>query len=193
MVRRTAQEAEMTRTAIVAAARHLFATHGFAGTSTTAVVEAAGVTRGALYHHFEDKSALFREVFADLTRELDATVTAAALGGRDVLDGFRRGCRALLDFAVRPDYHQIAVVDAPSVLGSETWHAIDAGTGLDTMTGGLAALERAGLLRMPAGPALAVLVYGALTEAGIVLSRAAPGAPTRDELVDAVVGMVCAV
>jgi AcrR family transcriptional regulator len=182
-MRRTADEALRTRSAIVDAARDLFTAKGFADTSTAEVVEAAGVTRGALYHHFADKNALFLAVFTQIEHEVDETVTAAALAGRGALDVFTRGCEALLDFVVRPDYHQVVVVDGPAVLGSAAWHDIDQAVGLTTMEAGLQALEEAGLLRIPNSPALAVLAFGALTEAGIVLSRAAPGSPSRDELV----------
>jgi AcrR family transcriptional regulator len=192
VARRTADEAERTRQDIVGAARALFTAHGFAATSTTAVVEAAGVTRGALYHHFADKAALFQEVFAQLLDELDATVREAALAEASAVDAFGAGCRALLDYVVRPDYHRIAVVDAPSVLGAETWHAIDAGLGLASVELGLKAIDQEGRLRVPATPALAVAVYGALTEAGIVLSRGGPDAPSRDDLVDAVLGLLVA-
>jgi AcrR family transcriptional regulator len=190
VARRTADEAGRTRDDIVGAARALFTERGFAGTSTTAVVAAAGVTRGALYHHFADKAALFREVFSQLLRELDDAVREAALAEAGALDAFAAGSRALLDFVVRPDYHQIAVVDAPSVLGSETWHAIDAGLGLASVELGLKAIDQEGRLRVPATPALAVAVYGALTEAGIVLSRGGPDVPSRDDLVDAVLGLL---
>ncbi len=182
-MRRTADEALRTRSSIVGAARDLFTTKGFADTSTAEVVDAAGVTRGALYHHFADKTALFLAVFTQIEHEVNETVTAAALAGRDALDVFTRGCEALLDFVVRADYHQIVVVDGPAVLGSAAWHDIDQAVGLATMEAGLQALEQAGVLRVPNSPALAVLAFGALTEAGIVLSRGAPGSPSRDELV----------
>jgi AcrR family transcriptional regulator len=193
MVRRTADEAERTKEAIVGAARELFANRGFAATPTEDVVAAAGVTRGALYHHFADKAALFREVFAQLLAELDATVNAAArsaAAGGSVPEAFAAGCGALLDFMVRPDYHQIAVVDAPSVMGSVAWHDVDAGLGLATTRRGIRALAEAGALRVAYSDALAVAVYGALTEAGIVLSRGAPESPSRDELLAAILDLV---
>jgi AcrR family transcriptional regulator len=189
-VRRTADEAEQTREAILAAAHDLFATHGFAATSTAAVVEAAGVTRGALYHHFAHKTALFRAVFVRLEHDMNDTVTRVARSEATSFDAFVAGCGALLDFMVRPDYQQIAVVDAPAVLGSAEWHGIDAGIGLASLQYGLTALDRDGYLRLPASPALAVALFGALTEAGIVLSRGAEGSPSRDELLDAVIALV---
>ncbi len=191
MARRTADEAEQTRQAIVGAAHDLFAADGFAATSTAAVVEAAGVTRGALYHHFADKTDLFRAVFERLETELNETIITNALAQTDARDAFVAGCGTMLDFMVRPDYHQIAVEDAPAVLGSSVWHAIDYSTGLLSLQMGLHALEKAGYLRVPNTPAVAVAMFGALTEAGIVLSRGGEGVPTRDELLDAVVSLVC--
>jgi AcrR family transcriptional regulator len=191
VVRRTADDAEQTRQAIVGAAHDLFAAHGFAATSTTAVVEAAGVTRGALYHHFADKTDLFRAVFERLEAELNHTIIATARTEADARAAFLAGCGAMLDFMVRPDYHQIAVVDAPAVLGSNLWHAIDSGIGLASLQMGLRALDKAGYLRVPNSPALAIAMFGALTEAGIALSRGSEGTPTRDELLDSVVSLVC--
>jgi AcrR family transcriptional regulator len=191
VARRTADEAEQTRQAIVGAAHDLFAADGFAATSTASVVEAAGVTRGALYHHFVDKTDLFRAVFERLETELNDTIITNALAQTDARDAFVAGCGTMLDFMVRPDYHQIAVVDAPAVLGSSVWHAIDYSTGLLSLQMGLHALEKAGYLRVPNTPAVAVAMFGALTEAGIVLSRGGEGVPTRDELLDAVVSLVC--
>jgi AcrR family transcriptional regulator len=133
-----AEEAARTREQIVAAGRASFAARGFGATSTTAVAAAAGVTRGAVYHHFSDKTDLFRAVFLDLEHELNAAVTTAAAAESEPLAAVLAGCSALLDFAGRPDYQQIAVVDAPAVLGVAEWHRIDVGIGLDTMTRGLA-------------------------------------------------------
>src|SRR5262249_34502289 len=161
VARRTAEEAERTRQAIVAAARALFTAHGYAGTATATIVEAAGVTRGALYHHLADKAAVFEAVFTELVTERDDTVNRAAGAERPAYAAFATGCRALLDFVVRPDYHQIAVLDAPAVLGPDQWHAIDAGLGLDTVELGLKALAGEGRLRMAPSRALAIAVFGA--------------------------------
>jgi AcrR family transcriptional regulator len=179
-----AEEAARTREQIVAAGRASFAARGFGATSTTAVAAAAGVTRGAVYHHFSDKTDLFRAVFLDLEHELNAAVTTAAAAESEPLAAVLAGCSALLDFAGRPDYQQIAVVDAPAVLGVAEWHRIGVGIGLDTMTRGLAALERSGVLARPNTPALAVLLFGALTEACLALARGGAGTPTRQELLD---------
>jgi AcrR family transcriptional regulator len=190
MARRTADEAHKTRVAIVAAARHLFGTRGFAATSTSAVVAAAGVTRGALYHHFVDKSDLFRAVFVEIEHEMNDTVATAALATSNALDAFLAGIDSCLDFMTRADYRQIAVVDGPSVLGLLEWHEIDTSIGLATMQVGLDALDREGRLRVPSSPALAMLLFGALTEAGIAISRGDPATPSRAQLREALVALV---
>jgi AcrR family transcriptional regulator len=187
-MRRTAAQAEQTRQAILATARVTFAERGFARSSTTVIAAAAGVTRGALYHHFADKTALFRAVFITIEHELNDTVLAAALAASGPLDAFVAGCTAWLDFAVRPDYQRIAVVDAPAVLGAMEWHEIDAGIGIASMDAGLKALERDGVIAHPATPALAVLLFGALTDAGLALARG--DGPSKDELLAAFVALV---
>ncbi|HEX6421679.1 MAG TPA: TetR family transcriptional regulator [Acidimicrobiales bacterium] len=175
MARRKPEEAAETRRAILASARALFTEQGFAGTATTDVVARAGVTRGALYHHFADKADLFRAVFVDLEQELDrtvmATAVAAAEAGGDARTVFLAGCRASMTFAGRTDYRRIATVDAPAVLGQDEWHAVDVALGLDSMVAGLALLHAEGLLDQPPDRPLAILLFGALTEAALAAAR----------------------
>jgi AcrR family transcriptional regulator len=186
-VKRTAQEAAETRKSILAAARALFAEGGYAAVSTTEVADRAGATRGALYHHFGDKADLFRAVFSDLETELNERVTAQALAHDDPAAAFVAGCRAWMDFAARTDYRRIAVVDAPAVLGHEEWHAVDASIGLASMQGGLKALHRAGVLAERPDRALATVLFGALTEAGLAAAR---GDGEPDELFGAFLELV---
>ena len=188
VVKRTAAEAARTRQAILTAARTSFAEHGFAGVSTTAIAGEAGVTRGALYHHFGDKHELFRAVFVAIEHELNDSVVAAARAESNSLAAFVAGCAAWLDFAVRPDYQRIAVVDAPAVLGAAEWHEIDAGIGLASMEAGLAALAADGVLSRSPSRSLAVLLFGALTDAGLSLARG--DGPTRGELLEEFVSLV---
>jgi AcrR family transcriptional regulator len=182
-MRRTAAEAEETRRAVLQAAREAFVERGYAAASTTAIARQAGVTRGALYHHFPDKSALFRAVFVAIEQELNDSVLEAARRATTTMEAFIAGCAAYLDFAVRPDWQRIAVVEAPAVLGAADWHAIDSGIGLASMEAGLAALDAEGLLQRPASPELAVLLFGALTDAGLALAR--DSGLSREELLTA--------
>ena len=120
--RRTqADRSAATRDALVAAGRRLFAEQGFADVSTDAIVAAAGVTRGALYHQFADKTALFDAVLeaveADIARRL--ADDAAAAGVSDPVDAMRHVLRTWLEICVEPEIHRIALIDGPSVLGTK--------------------------------------------------------------------------
>src|SRR4051812_14577574 len=122
MPRRTAEEAAITRTALLAVARRSFAEEGYAATTLDGLAGQAGVTRGAVHHHFGDKRALFVEVFEALEQELnDAIVRAALSAPPDPLQQMRAGCRAMFEFVGQPEYRQIALGDAPAVLGLLDW------------------------------------------------------------------------
>lgn len=176
MARRTAQEAAQTRASILRAAARMFAEKGFADTSLDEIARRSRVTKGALYHHFEDKRAIFAEVFGALERDLGAACRAAATAlAHQPRAAFLAGCRALLEFARRNDYHRILVVDAPSVLGPEVWHASDGALGLPTLEGAVKGLMEAGVIeRRPSKP-LAILLFGALNEASFALARGERG------------------
>src|ERR1700733_13503240 len=125
--RRTqADRSAATRDALLAAARRLFAAQGFAEVPADAIVAAAGVTRGALYHQFADKTALFDAVMeaveADIARRLADEVAAA--GVSDPVEALRHAVRTWLDICVEPEIHRIALIDGPSVLGWARWRAV---------------------------------------------------------------------
>src|SRR3984957_669315 len=125
--RRTqADRSAATRDALMAAARRLFAEQGFAAVSTDAIVAAAGVTRGALYHQFADKTALFDAVLdaveADIARRLAEELTAAGIS--DPIEGMRHSLRTWLDICVEPEIHRIALIDGPSVVGWAHWREV---------------------------------------------------------------------
>lgn len=115
-----------TREALVAAARQLFATHGYADIGTEAIVRAAGVSRGALYHHFADKSDLFAAVFETVEAEIAARLGdgIAASGESDPIEMMRRGASIWLDVCADPEVHRIVLIDAPAVLGWARWTEI---------------------------------------------------------------------
>ena len=174
MARRSASEAADTRAAILVAARARFASEGFKATTTASIAADAHVTEGALFHHFKSKKGLFTAVFELLERELDDHAHAQSREGPPI-ERFVSGCRAYLNFVAREDYSRIVMIDAPSVLGKATWHEIDAGMGLKTVEYGVRNLIRTGAIqRQPAKP-LAILLFGALNEAGFSLARREKG------------------
>jgi len=125
--RRTqAERAADTREALIAAARPLFAEHGFADVALETIVRAAGVTRGALYHHFADKTELFAAVFERVEAEVAARMgeELAAANQTDPIEIMRLGANFWLDACSEPEVQRITLVDAPAVLGWTRWTEI---------------------------------------------------------------------
>jgi AcrR family transcriptional regulator len=167
-----AERADATRTALVAAARTLFTDHGYAATSTTEIVERAGITRGALYHHFAAKEDLFRAVFEKIEDEVTKHVARAALTSTDPLEQLRRGTRAYLEACVDPAVQRVVLVEGPSVLGWETWQDIEQRYGYGLVVAAVEAAVAAGLVAAQPVEPLAHVLFGALTEAGMMVARA---------------------
>jgi AcrR family transcriptional regulator len=149
-------------------------------------VRAAGVTRGALYHHFADKKDLFRAVYEDVERELVEQIAAGALSAADPVEALRAGSQAWLDACEQPGIQQIALLDAPSVLGWEEWREIGMRYGFGLVQGTLQAAMDAGLLETQPVRPLAHLVLGAIDEAAMLVARADDGGKTRREVGESV-------
>lgn len=185
MTPRRSEQAEVTRTALVAAARALFTERGYAATSTTEVVERAGVTRGALYHHFPAKDDLFRAVFEQLEAEVTEHVAEEALAGADPFEQLRVGSRAYLDVCLDPAVQRVVLVEGPSVLGWERWQEIEQRYGYGLVAAGIEAAMAAGLIETQPVEPLAHVLFGALTEAGMVVARAGDPRAARSDMDEA--------
>ncbi|HJT91726.1 MAG TPA: TetR/AcrR family transcriptional regulator [Mycobacterium sp.] len=197
--RRTqAQRTAATRAQLIDAARKLFADKGFAEVSTQAIVAAAGVTRGALYHQFDDKAGLFAAVYEEVERELVADVAQQIANDQplDPLEAMRVGARRFLDRCAASDVQQIVLIDAPAVLGWDKWRAVGMKCGLGVIEGMLAhAIAQKVIPEQPVRPTAHVLL-GALDEAALFMSRASDREQARREM-DAVCdrlinGIACA-
>jgi len=184
--RRTqADRSAATRDALVAAGRTLFAEQGFAEVSTDAIVAAAGVTRGALYHQFADKTALFDAVLdaveADIARRLADAVAAAGIS--DPVEAIRHVVRTWLDICVEPEIHRIALVDGPSVVGWTHWREVCQrhvfGLAQALLTHGI---ELGRIRPQPVRP-LAHVLMGASDEAALYVAEAADPAQARAEMI----------
>lgn len=141
--------------------------------STQAIVAAAGVTRGALYHHFKDKTELFAAVHERLEAQLvtDVAESIAAQSPPSPLAAMKLGARLFLDFCAAPDVQQIVLVDAPSVLGWDRWREVGVKYGLGVIEGLLAqAVAQGEIPEQPLRPTAHVLL-GALNEAALYVSR----------------------
>ena len=173
--RRTqAQRTAATRTALISAGRELFGEHGYTAVGTQAIVDAAGVTRGALYHHFDDKKGLFTAVFDEVEREVaDVCAQAAmALVETDPIGALKAGLRAFLDFFADARLQTIGLVDAPAVLGWSDWRARGEEFGFALVEGLIqAAIEAGQVAAQPTRP-IAHVAIGALDEATMYVAAA---------------------
>ena len=115
------RQAEATRELLVSVARELFTERGYAATSVEDIIQAAGVARGALYHHFAGKDALFRAVYEVVQADIASRVVAAALAVQEPWAGVRAGLSAFLDACLEPEFRRIVVLDSVSVLQQQAW------------------------------------------------------------------------
>ena len=177
------EQAEVTRGALLRIARELFTEKGYAATATEDIVQQAGVTRGALYHHFRDKEDLFQAVFEDAERGLVETVrTAVDVAKTEPWEGLCVGCQAFLDACLEPAVQRIVLLDAPSVLGWETWRRIDAEYGVGLLRQSFqAAMDAKEIDLLPVDP-LAHILLSALTEAAMMIARAEDRQSARAEV-----------
>jgi AcrR family transcriptional regulator len=184
--RRTqADRSNQTRAALVTAARELFAEKGFAATTRDAIAARAGVTRGALYHHFDSKTAVAAAVVGELEAELVGRVVSAAADGTGVREQLHRGCRAYMDACADPMVARI-LVDAPAVLGVAACRALDAEACLPLLEDAFARAGDEGL-EVPGDPAVAAaLLLGFLNEAASIIA-ATPFNRARRQAVTATV------
>ena len=148
--RRTQEERrDATRRALIAAARRQFAENGYAATNTPAIAAEAGVTRGALYHHFADKQALFEAVVEEEHALLALAINAAAEAEdepgpvRALIEGGDACLAAMQD----PGRRRILLIEAPAVIARERLEAINSRFGLKTLVEGVAAAVAAGAIR----------------------------------------------
>lgn len=140
-MRRTNKErTESMRLALMAAARQLFVEKGYAETATPDIASAAGVTRGALYHHFEDKKALFAAIVADEARQVGAGIEATAAGSSNARDALLTGVRGYFDAMAVPGRTRLLLLDGPAILGLPNLQIIDAEHVEATLKAGLAEL-----------------------------------------------------
>ena len=156
--------------------RAAVATRGYA-VGLAEIVREAGVTKGALYHHFEGgKTDLFRAVLAQVQAEVAQTVAATADAEPDPWAQLTAGCRAFLTASTDPAVRRIMLIDGPAVLGWSEWRAMDEAESASHLADSLAALVEAGIIvPQPVAP-LARLLSGAMNEAALWLAET--GDPT---------------
>jgi AcrR family transcriptional regulator len=170
-IRPKVKKGDSTRERIIATARRLFAAHGYEGTSTEVVLEQSGVSRGALYHHFENKEALFAAVLEAV--EIDVTnATARARGDiTDPAQALAAGCNAFLDMACDAEVRQIILIDAHSVVGWQKWREIESRYGFGRIKQAMTAIAAGGRIPAESGEMFAHIVLASLLEIAFVIAR----------------------
>ncbi len=186
---RKSEQSDRTRAALVRVARHLFAERGYAGTSTEEVVQQAGVTRGALYHHFRDKNDLFEAVFLEIQDEARARIRGAAETRQAPWERFRAGFDEYLNHSMDPTIQRIALIDAPAVLGWERWRELD--YTLDLLQNALRGLQEVGAIAAEhPTDELAHLLRGVANEASQMIASAADAPAERRRVGDALAAIL---
>ena len=189
MARSNKERTEATRLALIEAARRLFVDKGYAETATPDIVAEAGVTRGALYHHFEDKKALFR---ATLEREAEAVaahIDAVSIPARSPREALLLGASAYFDAMTEPGRTRLLLLEAPAVLGFESVGAIDRQNAEGTLEAGLAELlgSRAQAAKVRA---LTDLLSAAFDRAAIAIEAGAQRENYESAIADLLDGLV---
>jgi AcrR family transcriptional regulator len=161
-----------TRREIIETATRLFAERGYAAVSIEAVLAACGISRGALYHHFQSKEALLEAVFEAVEIDVTQHVLARATSAASPSEVLQTGCEAFLDLTQDLTVRQIVLTDAPSVLGWEKWREIDARHAFGLLKAALdPAAAEAGL---PASlvDAFAHMLLASLSEIALMIAQA---------------------
>jgi AcrR family transcriptional regulator len=180
---RQAARSEATRGRLIAAGRDLFAKRGYAGVGTEQIVQAAGVTRGALYHQFRDKADLFAAAAETIHAEIAERITAGARadGPVDPMIALHAGVRRFLEVCADPAVERILFLDAPAVLGWQAWRDMADRYGLGLLQQGIqAGIDAGAITPQPVVP-LAHALLGAVSECAIYIARAEDPEAARRE------------
>jgi AcrR family transcriptional regulator len=174
------EKGRATRERLIAAARELFGEHGYEATSIEAILTVSGVARGALYHHFATKEALFDAVVDRVVGEVaERADEAARATGGDPVANLRAGCATWLEVALDPAIQRIVLLDPPAVLGWTRWRELDEQHTLGGLRANLRRLAEAGRLPDVDVDVLAHMLLAAVSEAALLIARAEDPAAAR--------------
>ncbi|TCN35370.1 TetR family transcriptional regulator [Kribbella orskensis] len=175
------RQAEATRELLVGIARERFVKQGYAATAMDDIVQRAGLAKGALYHHFSGKDALFKAVYDVVLDETAGAVMAAALAEEDPWAAVRAGLSAFLDACLRPAFRRIVIIDSVTVLAARAWESGTEGVELPMLRTVLTPLVDSGALPGVTLDALAHLALGGLYGSALYIARAADPEAARVE------------
>ncbi|MDX2138026.1 MAG: TetR/AcrR family transcriptional regulator [Chloroflexota bacterium] len=161
-----------TQARLLEVARALFVARGYQQVSAEEIVQQAGLTRGALYHHFDGKDGLFKALYDQLQCEVTTRINAAYDAAPDPLSAFRVSCHVWLEACTDREVQQVVLIDAPNVLSWEAWRAADAEYSLGDIRECLHGLSEQGMIAHDGLDALTHLLVGGMNEMALYIARA---------------------
>lgn len=165
------EKAASTKAKIIAVARRLFASRGYEGSSTEAILDESKVSRGALYHHFENKEALFAAVLEAVEVDITDATARARANVTDPVEGLQRGFNRFLELACEMEVRQIVLIDAHSVLGWQKWREIEERYGLGRLKQALKLVAASGRIREDMVDVFAHILLASLIEVAFLVAR----------------------
>jgi AcrR family transcriptional regulator len=166
-----AQQRETTTARLIEVACEVFTRDGYFNAATEEIVQRAGVTRGALYHHFGSKEGLFQAVLGHVQQQVGLRIEAAVAGYEDTWEQLVIGSVAFLEASLDPQVQRIMVVDAPAVVGWSLWRELDAQYSMTALRAVLSELIDQGQLPPLPLDALTHLLSGAMNEAALWIAK----------------------
>jgi AcrR family transcriptional regulator len=181
---------EATRRALLDSAADLFVRQGFSHTSLDQVAADARVTKGAIYHHFPSKQALFEAVSEEAEEKTVAAIVEVAAAHDSIWDGAVAGLDVFLDRCLDPAYQRICFRDGPSVMGFDRWWEFGERHVLGLMGGILERLREEGFIEVEEVGTLGQLLYGSLSAAALSIARSSNPKATRDEMREVTIRLI---
>ena len=166
------EQGKQTRDRLLQLAKAIFAEQGYASLTLDTLINQAGLTKGAFYHHFPSKQALFEAVYILCEEEVGRRIMEASSANKDPWNQLLSGCDAYVEACADPGLQRILRLDGPSVLGWERWSEIDAEYGSGKLESFLQQLNEAGIIKVSSAKATAHLLSGAMNEATFWIAEA---------------------
>ena len=190
MPRATKEASEQTAREILRIATSHFCEFGYGGTDLNTIATSAGVTRGAVYHHYSGKATLFEAVVTALHRRLQNEIETSTAALDDPWEQLEIGSIAFIDAAIDPEIMRILLIEAPAVLGWETWHRLDEEASFQSLTSLLAEMEASGEIASGSAAASGRLLSGAMNEAVMWIAAADDQLSARQEVTNVLRTMI---
>lgn len=185
-MRRSKEETRETISKLINVARYHFTEKGYADTALEEIVDEAGMTRGALYHHFKSKKELFQNVLELVQKEIAECVETEAAKSEDAWEQLYLGCEAFVSAAIESQNKRILLIDGPAVLGWEVWRRMDEQNSMRLMREQLLMMQDVGYMKPISVDGLTHTLSGALNESALWIAQISDGRRAFVETMDVI-------